>query len=932
MSASDDQSLRIWNWQSRSCISVLSGHNHYVMSASFHPKQDLVVSASLDQTVRVWDISELRKKHVKGHEFNPQPMLGNGGVNVQNDIFGSPEIIVKYVLEGHDRGVNWASFHPSLPLVVSGADDRQVKLWRMNETKAWLADTLRGHTNNVSCVLFHPKADTIVSNSEDRTIRVWDLTKRMGIKTVRRENDRFWILAAHPKQNLLAAGHDTGMLVFKLERERPAYDATRTRVFYVKDGYLRVKDFDGHENPICPVQTSHRKKVHSLFYNHYNQSQDSLLLTYSGNTEYELRNLQRGGAGGDGGVEANGQCAAVAFVSRGSFAVLDRSHTRIEIRDLRNNLKKTISASFGAVNLFPGGINKLLISTDAGNSVLYDVTSRKVVSELQCNPPRYVYWSEGGKHVALLSKNSITIASGNLAHECTVQESLRIKSGGWTDYGIFVYATLNHVKYLLPNGDRGTIKSLSEPVYIFRIIKDQMLVLTRQGTTKKIKLNLSEPLFKMALSRRRYRDVLAIIKTSHMDRKSIIAYIRKKGFPEIALHFVKNKRVCFDLALECGDLRAAVDCASEIKDNECWLKLGKAAVRQGNYSVVEIALQRVQDFSKLSFLYAISGETERMQKMLAISEIRKDVMSWYHNALYLGDKEAQVRALAHTGQLPLAYICAKVHGLEALVEELQTALSEEDLKRLECVLKAPSELTMPPLPITQNREQDNRNWPLSKKPHDSVLDAYLEEEEEQERQVAEQQKAARAAEAEAGGIVGGNEWGEDSEGEDHVAQNGDHEDGGKESGGWGGDDSDISDFEGDGDDAPSADVPDGAGRRGGGDMFIAPVAGKRRTAVWLEQSQVAGVHAASGDFEGAKELLRRQIAVRNFEPLREMFLSIFDASTLAIPATASTPFLGTSMRDIAVNGSVGRPMPLVHQETLSNQIRMVRRSTSTLEL
>jgi WD40 repeat protein len=33
------------------------------------------------------------------------------------------------------RGVNWASFHPTLPLVVSGADDRQVKLWRMNETK-----------------------------------------------------------------------------------------------------------------------------------------------------------------------------------------------------------------------------------------------------------------------------------------------------------------------------------------------------------------------------------------------------------------------------------------------------------------------------------------------------------------------------------------------------------------------------------------------------------------------------------------------------------------------------------------------------------------------------------------------------------------------------------------------------------------------------
>ena len=48
---------------------------------------------------------------------------------------GGNDALVKYVLEGHERGVNWASFHPTLPLVISGADDRQIKLWRMNETK-----------------------------------------------------------------------------------------------------------------------------------------------------------------------------------------------------------------------------------------------------------------------------------------------------------------------------------------------------------------------------------------------------------------------------------------------------------------------------------------------------------------------------------------------------------------------------------------------------------------------------------------------------------------------------------------------------------------------------------------------------------------------------------------------------------------------------
>lgn len=56
----------------------------------------------------------------------------------------------------------------------------QVKLWRMNETKAWEVHTMTGHTNNVSCVIFHPKRELIVSNSEDRSIRVSNAGQRGG--------------------------------------------------------------------------------------------------------------------------------------------------------------------------------------------------------------------------------------------------------------------------------------------------------------------------------------------------------------------------------------------------------------------------------------------------------------------------------------------------------------------------------------------------------------------------------------------------------------------------------------------------------------------------------------------------------------------------------------------------------------------------------
>ncbi len=268
VSSSDDQTIRLYNWQSRTCIAVLTGHNHYVMCAQFHPKEDLLVSASLDQTVRVWDLSGVRKKNVSagaGSRASP-----GGAVGINADIFGSSDAVVKYVLEGHDRGVNWASFHPTLPLIVSGADDRQVKLWRMNESKAWEVDTLRGHVNNVSSVLFHPREELIVSNSEDKSIRVWDMSKRQGVQTFRREHDRFWILAAHPTLNLLAAGHDSGMMVFKLERERPPFARDGTTVLFIKDKTLRSYNFStGKENTIMTVRrpAAGSAVVRSMSYN-----------------------------------------------------------------------------------------------------------------------------------------------------------------------------------------------------------------------------------------------------------------------------------------------------------------------------------------------------------------------------------------------------------------------------------------------------------------------------------------------------------------------------------------------------------------------------------------------------------------------------------------------------------------------------------------
>ena len=128
-----------------SLVCTMTGHNHYTMCAQFHPKDDLIVSASLDQSVRVWDISGLRKKHSAPTSMTFEDQMARASSN-QADMFGNTDAVVKFVLEGHDRGVNWVAFHPTLPLIVSAGDDRLIKLWRMSgaplfsDMYSWSAD------------------------------------------------------------------------------------------------------------------------------------------------------------------------------------------------------------------------------------------------------------------------------------------------------------------------------------------------------------------------------------------------------------------------------------------------------------------------------------------------------------------------------------------------------------------------------------------------------------------------------------------------------------------------------------------------------------------------------------------------------------------------------------------------------------------------
>ncbi|XP_069697001.1 coatomer subunit alpha-like isoform X2 [Periplaneta americana] len=872
LSASDDQTIRIWNWQSRICVCVLTGHSHYVMCAQFHPSDDIVVSASLDQTVRVWDISGLRKKNIVPRPGGLDDHLRNPGAT---DLFGQADAVVKHVLEGHDRGVNWACFHPTLPLVVSGADDRNIKLWQMNEAKAWEVDTCRGHYNNVSCVLFHPHQELMLSNSEDKSIRVWDMKKQTCLHTFRREHDRFWVLAAHPSLNVFAAGHDSGMIIFKLDRERPAYAVHKNILYYVKGRILRKLDFtNSKDTAVMRLRESGRSPVHSMSYNPAENA--FLLCTRTSNVEnssYDLCVIPKESDSQNPKFADSKHSSGVSaiWVSRNRFAVLDHTHSLV-IKDLKNEVTKKVQTP-NCDEIFYAGTGRLFLRDSAGVT-LFDVQQKRTLAQVKIAKLRHVVWAADMSRVALLAKHTVNICNRRLESLCSIHENTRVKSGAWDDSGVFIYTTSNHIKYAISNGDHGIIRTLDLPIYITRVKDNQLFTLDRECIPRVLNIEPTEFKFKLALINRKYDEVLHIVRNARLVGQSIIAYLQQKGYPEVALHFVKEDKTRFSLALECGNIEVALEAACRLDNKACWECLGQAALMQGNHQVVEMCYQRTKNFDKLSFLYLITGNLDKLRKMIKIAEIRKNISGQYQGVLFLGNVNERVRILQNCDQHFLSHLTAAVHGL------VEASPQITDMPFLPT--RPNAKFLKPPVPIMEAET----NWPLL-----TVSKGFFEG------------AAMSRGQTLASGTVedeGTEDWGVDTElGLDEDVEESELSTAAGDTGG-GGWDVGCEDL------VLPPELENTITQGVEDDYFIPPTKGPSQVQVWVSNTKLPVDHILAGSFESAFRLLHEQVGVLDFKPYHTLFLSLYSSSRTSYTAFPSlSPLYGYPHRNWKYAGPRG---------------------------
>ncbi|KAK5969632.1 Coatomer alpha subunit, partial [Trichostrongylus colubriformis] len=480
------------------------------------------------------------------------------------------------------------------------------------------------------------------------------------------------------------------------------------------------------------------------------------------------------------------------------------------------------------------------------------------MAHVKANKVRYVIWSKNMEYGALLSKHTITLINRKLEVLCSQQESTRVKSGAWDEDGIFLYTTSNHIKYALTAGDCGIVRTLDLPLYILAVRGSILYCLNREATPVEVPIDPTEYRFKLALINRRIDEVLNMVKSSTLVGQSIISYLEKKGYPEIALHFVKDERTRFGLALECGNLDVALEAAKICDDKAIWEALGEAALIQGNHQVVEMAYQRTKNFEKLSFLYLVTGNSEKLSKMMKIAQMRNDAHGHYQTALYLGDIEERIKVLKGVGQTSLAYLTAATHGHE---EEAQLLRAELESKGQTIPPIDPNaKLLVPPPPICKLEE----NWPLlatARGPFELL--GLVPPSKAAGAGVSQKPAAAAFAVADDLEMEEGAAWGE--EGDYLVGEDGEIE-------------------------VDDDDILAGTAEEGEADVVV-PNRAQPPPSHWTANSRLVADHVAAGSFESALRLLHDQLGVVNKKPFKEVFMATYACSRVSFTALPNTKVL-----------------------------------------
>ena len=183
--ASADRTIVLWNAKNGEFIKRLVGHTDEVNWVAFSPNGKYLVSASSDQTARVWSIenpdTSLEFPHgsaVLRVSFSPDgtkfaSSTTDNQAFIWNVARGADRSKPLFELTGHTAAVTSVAFSPDGRRAITGSEDFTAKIWDVTEQGPKELINLTGHDRTVTSVAFSPDGRHVLTASQDGTAIIW---------------------------------------------------------------------------------------------------------------------------------------------------------------------------------------------------------------------------------------------------------------------------------------------------------------------------------------------------------------------------------------------------------------------------------------------------------------------------------------------------------------------------------------------------------------------------------------------------------------------------------------------------------------------------------------------------------------------------------------------------------------------------------------
>lgn len=365
ISGTETGDIFVWNFKPQMRPYKFSGHKNQIADLAINPAGNLIASASLDETVRLWS----------------------------NTVKGKCQ-----VLKCHPAPTRSVDFSSNGNLLLTGSNDKTMKIFNLsglqnNFPKVKFNSSFTGHTNWVKCARFSPDDRLIGSCGDDHTVRIFDVEQKSNVITFLDHLQNVNSCKFSPDGTIIAsAGDDAKIKLFDIRSRRliQHYDAHAMKIneisFHPSGNYLlscsddsNIKIWDLKMGQILYTVHGHSGKINSVKFSdegdHFcSGGDDSILMVWKSNIGSDEEEFKTLGLGTLQKVKVSNKTKINVEESK-------------ELKDPNNNTG-SLKANKTLTKSQPGTLqSKAKTSTGKAFGMKYKVTLEKGVNDLYNKTP-----------------------------------------------------------------------------------------------------------------------------------------------------------------------------------------------------------------------------------------------------------------------------------------------------------------------------------------------------------------------------------------------------------------------------------------------------------------------------------------------------------------------------------------------------------------